>query len=598
MSSLYFPVASIFISILLNIIFFKKQREENVETEIYSKMLLINIFETITAIFIVVIAKTIGTINLLYLLDRIDFILISLWCSMLFLYVYNVSVTNPNKKIISFNYLISIFLCGIFFVSNFEIINVGDSIDTAGLAPTIVGVVAAIYTVAMLACLLAKIFNKEEKLNLRKYYPLFVFIVLISFSLFMRKIWPTMVLEPFMISFINLIMYFTIENPDLKMIEQLAIEKSKAEKYSKDKAVFLFNMSQQIREPLKAIDKKSDEILELEDIEKIKENISSIKSSLNVLQYVVNNSLDISNIEAKHLNIKENKYDLRNLVKEVSLRLVNEINQSKITFNCNISEDLPEKLYGDSIKMKQIINTLLFNSAKHTDVGYIELNISSVIKRDICRLIIKVEDSGKGISAYNLNKIFEKHDVEECSIDNRTLTLDTLKKMINLIGGTIMVNSELGVGTEFTVMLEQKIVETTKDKITKSVEKYKNIKKITVLLISNKEELIKDIKNQFDNKKYEVTSVKGGEAALKKLRNNEKFSLIFIDEDLDKLDCITTYERMKQIESFESEVIIITANNDKYTKIKYENIGFSDVLLNPINKEQIKEIIKKYTKKI
>lgn len=594
MSSLYFPLASIFVCALLNIIFFKKQREANIETEIYSKMLLINIFETITAIFIVVIAKTIGTINLLYLLDRIDFILISLWCSMLFLYVYNVSVAKPNKKIISLNYLINIIFSGIFFVSSFEIINIGDSIDTAGIAPTIVGIVAAVYTIAMLACLLAKIFNKEEKLNLRKYYPLFVFIVLISFSLFMRKIWPTMVLEPFMISFINLIMYFTIENPDLKMIEQLAIEKTKAEKYSKDKAVFLFNMSQQIREPLKSIDKKSNEILELDDLEKIKENIASIKSSLNILQYVVNNSLDISNIEAKHLNIKENKYDLRNLVKEVSLRVSNEINQNKIKFNCNISEDLPEKLYGDSIKLKQILNTLLFNSVKHTEVGYIELSINSIIKRDICRLIIKVEDSGKGISAYNINKIFEKHDVEECSVDKRTLTLDTLKKMINLIGGTIMVNSELGVGTEFTVMLEQKIVAVKKDKITKSIERYKKLEKQNILVISNKKELTKNLTKEMENKNNEITIVKGGEEALKLLRNNEKFSLIFIDEDLDKLDCVATYERMKKIQSFDTDVIIISSDDNKYTKIKYEDIGFTDVLVNPINKEQLKEIINKY----
>ena len=597
MSSLYFPLASLFISILLNVIFFKKQREANIETEIYSKMLTLNICETIVAIFIVIIAKTIGTINLLYILDRIDFILISLWCSTLFLYVYNVSVIKPNKKIISINYLINIIFSAIFLISSFEIINVGDSIDTAGIAPTIVGVLAAVYTIAMLACLIAKLVNKEDKLNIKKYYPLFVFIILISFSLFMRKVWPTMLLEPFMISFINLIMYFTIENPDLKMIEQLAIEKNKAEKYSKDKALFLFNMSQQIREPLKSIEKKSNEILELDDIDEIKTSVNSIKSSLNILQYVVNNSLDISNIEAKHLNIKENKYDLRNLVKEVSLRIVSEIDENKIKYNYTISEDLPKKLYGDSIKLKQILNTLLYNSVKHTEVGYIELNISSVIKRDVCRLIIKVEDSGKGISAYNINKIFEKHDVEECSVDNRTLTLDTLKKMINLIGGTIMVNSELGVGTEFTVMLEQRIVEEAKDHITKSVEKYKDIKKSKVLLVSDKEELIKDIKNQLDNKKYDVTSVKGGEAALKKLRNNEKFSIIFIDEDLEKLDCVTTYERMKKIQSFDSKVIIITDDNDKYTKIKYEDIGFSDIILKPINSKELKSILDKFLKK-
>lgn len=586
MSSLYFPLASLLISLLLIIIFFNKQRQKNYDTKVYSKMIIISIIETITAIVIIFIAKQIGTLDILYLLNRIDFILITIWCSSLLVYVYNASVRKINKKITNGIFFMDVLFSFLLLIANFEILNFADSIDTSGLAPTLVGVFCAIYTVLMLCCLIVRLRNKDGNLKIQKYYPLFVFIVLITLSLLLRKIWPTMVLEPFMISFINLIMYFTIENPDLKMIEELQSAKDKAEKYSNDKAAFIFNMSQQIRTPLKNIESLSLQIIDENNIDIIKEKVMNIKIAAQRLDYIVNDSLDISTMEAKNLKLVESEYSLKRILSQISLAARQKIEEKNLKFNMIISEDIPEKLYGDPIRIKQILNTLLFNAIKYTEAGFIELEVSSVIKHDICRLIIKVEDSGCGMKTETINNLFEKHDVEECFTDNSTLTLDTLKKMLNFIGGTIRVESEPKKGSEFTIILDQRI-----SKIEEEINSILNKK---VLFICDDKEIVKQAKKMFDTETVKVTYVTGGEGALNKLRKNEEYDLIFINDALEKLDSITTLKRMIQIKGFKTPVIIMSRDSNKQKLIKYSSLGFSSVLLKPIVLKELDKILNKY----
>ena len=584
MSSLYFPLASLLVSILLVTIFYNKKRVKNEETKMYSRMIIINLIETITAIAIITIAKTIGTNQLVFLLDRIDFILISLWCSDLFIYVYNISfenqIENKRNTILMLKTLIIVSLL----FSGFKIINYDDIIDTSGLAPTLVSFYCGFFAASMLCCLLIVVRRKDKQIPISKFYPLFVFIVLILVSLFLRKFWPTMVLEPFMISFIDLIMFFTIENPDLKMIDELTHAKEVAEKYGNEKTVFLFNMSQNVRKPLNNIDILTEHISESNDIDEIKQSVSSIKSSVQQLQYIVNNSLDISTLVARNLKVMDEKYDLKMIIEQLKLKVNTMINQDKITFNCNISEALPKKFYGDSIRIKQILSTLLFNSVKHTESGFIELNIDSIIKNDICRLIISVEDSGCGIKTKEIDKLFEKHDVEECATDDNTLRLDTLKKLINYIGGTIMVESEPKKGTKFIVTIDQKI-ELEEEKTTKTV----TIKKV---LVVSEDQLLQKTLNKMSLPNVLFDLVESGETALNNIRNNEKYNLVILDDSLKKLNYKEVFNRLININDFNTPVVALKEKITNVETIELKSRGFADVLKKPINKKDLKEIIK------
>ena len=582
MSSLYFPLASFVVSLLLIVIFNNKQHQENNDTKVYSRMLIINFCETMTAISIIIIAKTIGTVNMVYLLDRIDFILISLWCSKLFEYVYNVSIKNKKRSFNNIMILVNIIIVIVLLWADFGVINQGDFIDTDGLGPMLVGVFCGGFAIAMLCCLCINYFS-EEKAKISKYYPLFVFIVLISLALVLRKYWPTMVLEPFMISFIDLIMFFTIENPDLKMIEELTIAKEQAEKYSNDKASFLFNMSQNVRIPLNSIEQMSNDIEKSDDIDEIKAKNENIKLSLQRLNYIVNESLDISTIEVKNLQIIEGEYDLRKIIDQISIKLNSQIKDKDIVFHKNISEALPNKFYGDAIRIKQILSTLLFNAAKHTEKGFIELDINSIVKHNVCRLIIKVEDSGVGIKTKEINKLFEKHDIEECSTDSPTLRLDTLKKMINYIGGTIMVTSEPKKGTQFTVVLDQRILDEAKP-----VDNYINIKS-KILVINNDLEITKQLKRSMDYNNYDIVYTSGGEEALNKIRNGELFNLVILNSKLDKLNAKTTYDRIQESNDKKIPVILINSDNNIANELSILDQVY--VIDKPITHKKIDDIL-------
>lgn len=583
MSSLYFPIASMFVCVLLYTVFNNKERIENKETKVYSKMVLTNLFETTTAILIIIVAKMVGTNKTVYFLDRVDFILISIWCFSLYEYIYGLSGKNIVKNL---KLIIYVTLILSLFSTPFKVLNYNDIIDTSGVAPTLVSIYCGIFAVLMLISLIKTIFFSTQKVRLVKYYPVFVFIGLIILSLILRKFWPTMVLEPFMISFINLIMFFTIENPDIKMIEQLKIAKESAEKYGNDKSNFIFNMSQNIREPLKNIENLSEEILDTDDLETINENIQKIKYSTQRLQYIVTSSLDISTMEAKNLKVINSKYDLRKIVEQINIKVKGLLKDKNIEYRFKISETLPDTFYGDPIRIKQILNTLLFNSIKYTENGFIELNIDSIIKQDICRLIINVEDSGCGIKSKDIDRLFEKHDVEECNVDNNKLTLDTLKKMVNYIGGTVLVQSAPKQGSKFTVTIDQKIY------VSNSEDNIKLYYKGKLLFITGRDSIKKSVSKLINGDKMDIDFINGGASALKEIRSGIKYDLIFIDYRLDKLDYLKTCEKIKDID-FNIPIVLICDSKNKIEG----NDNFSYILEEPLKAKELDYVLKTYIMK-
>lgn len=595
--SFTFSMVSLFYSILLTIMFFSKERLSSIENKIYSWAIIANLFGVVLAIgsyYFISKMDIYPSMNMF--VSKLYLVYLLTYITIFTLYILTISYKGTDKISKEKNYkknfyllsFIYLFVLLLIFVLPLYFYNENKVIYSYGPSANLMYIVSILYIIIWLI----NMFKNYKDLKSKKYIPLFFFILIGGVVIVLQKLNPGLLLMTAMETFVTFLMYFTIENPDIKMIEQLVAAKEKAEKYSNDKAIFLFNMSQQIRTPLNNIETLTNQILEEDNQEVIKEKINNIKLSSQKLQYIVNDSLDISTLEAKNLQLVESKYNLKNLIEELSLRVKEEINSDNIKYNVIVSEDLPEKLYGDSIKVKQILNTLVFNAIKHTEKGFVELNINSVIKHDICRLIIKVEDSGCGMKSDMINKLFEKHDIEECSTDQRTLRLDTLKKLINLIGGTIMVQSEVKKGSEFTVILDQKIVEN------ETIENYEKTKELKpkVLIIDDDEANLKNIIKMFDTNSYEIVIAHGGQEALEKLRNNEQFNLIFLDDTLSKLDSKTTFERMNQIVGFKTPVIIMTEMSDKKTSIKYSNEGYAMILLKPLKLKDVDSILTEYIK--
>ena len=596
MSSLYFPLASLLISTMITIVFFAKKRQTNSETNLYSTMLILNIIEVITAISIIIISKTLGTINLLYLLNRLDFILITTWCSCLFSYVYGLSSHKHTKKTKKLLKIINAVFVITLLIADFSIINKPESIDTAGLAPALVGIYCAFYAIGMIASLVITIFFKKEELRINKYYPIFVFVCLIGLSLLLRSVWPTMVLEPFMISFINLIMYHTIENPDMKMIEQLENARNQAEKANRAKTDFLSSMSHEIRTPLNAIVGFSDYIMTSDSLDDAKENAKDIINASNTLLEIVNSILDISKIEAGKLEIINSKYEAKSMFESLAKLITPKMKEKGLDFTYYIAPDIPDTLYGDPANIKKIVTNILSNAYKYTDKGFVRYEVNCINNPPLTKLIISVEDSGRGIKQEKIDKLFTKFqrldEDRNTTIEGTGLGLAITKQLTELMGGKILVHTKYGEGSKFTIILSQKI-ENTKVK-----EKKQELK--TTLDLTDKKILIVD-DNELNLKvaskvlqRYNANNIEtldNGFACIEKIKSNEKYDVILLDDMMPKMGGIETLKKLKELPNFKIPVVALTANAISGMKEKYLNEDFDAYLAKPIEKDELIKVM-------
>ena len=602
MSCFYFPIASAFICLLTNILFFGKKHQKNFETKTFAYMLIFNLLETFIAIIIISLSKSFGTIPILYFINRIDFILLSVWCSLLCIYIHYIS--NPNGKY-NFLYLICIldfFVIISLLTTEFSIINIGEIINTSGTAPNLTAIYCAFFALIMLIDLIIKIIKKKQNLKLNKYYPLFMFIILIILSVVLRNIWPTIVLEPFMISFINLIMYFTIENPDLKMIEELNIARDQAEKANNAKSEFLSNMSHEIRTPLNAIVGFSQALLEEEIPDSAKEEVEDIISASQSLLEIVNGILDISKIEANKLEIVNTEYSFKKIFNELINLTKARMGDKALDFRYTYDETIPDVLYGDHVRIKQIILNLLTNAVKYTKEGYIDFKISSVVKNDICRLIVSVEDSGIGIKNENIDKLFskfERFDLEQnITIEGTGLGLAITKKLIDLMNGKIVVQSVYGKGSRFTVAIDQRIINKNLEDIEQPKQniEFNNFDYSTkkILIVDDNKINIKVAERLLKDYKVQVESVLNGFECLDKINNGNIYDLILLDDMMPKMSGVETLKELKKIDGFNIPTVALTANAISGMREKYLNEGFDDYLSKPIDKNELSNILNKY----
>ena len=260
-----------------------------------------------------------------------------------------------------------------------------------------------------------------------------------------------------------------------------------------------------------------------------------------------------------------------------------------------MEDNIPNELYGDSIRVKQIVSTLLGNAFKYTKDGYVEFRINSIIKSNICRLIIVVEDSGCGIDVFKQKEIMSNHEeltnAEIINKDNLELNLKLVRKIINIIGGTFIIESGSTKGAKITVTLNQEIVTSNNDTIENKYKDYYNdIKNIGV--ISSNEKNVRVVKSIGKKNGDVVESFDMTKTCLDKIRNGESFNIVVIDEDMDKIDARSFLDKVRQVDGFKGKVFVITKKKSINLKKELKEYGFDAVLINPLNKKDIEDNFK------
>ena len=310
--------------------------------------------------------------------------------------------------------------------------------------------------------MLYTLFKNIKVIKRKSYFPIIGFIFLIIIAIIIQKNNPQYLLINFVIGITVSLMYHTIENPDVKMIKQLEVAKEQADKANHAKSEFLSSMSQEIRTPLNAIMGFSNGLLEEEINDAAKSDVKNIIMASENLLELVNGILDISKIEANKLEIIETPYNFKDMFDELVLLTKARLGDKPLDFKYSYDKNIPEYLYGDAIRLKQVIINLLTNAVKYTNSGYMMLNISGKIKEDKVKLVITVQDSGIGIKKENIDKLFSKFDrlgvEKETSVEGTGLGLAITKKLVELMHGNINVQSEYGSGSKFIIRVDQNIL--------------------------------------------------------------------------------------------------------------------------------------------
>ncbi len=604
MSNLYFQIASLFIVLLIFIVYFSKRRVNNFETKIYSFLLIGNLMVLILDFFIISHGYFFEYSDEILILNKIYSSVLLMWVFLFSIYIMYISIRNKIKKINLFKWITftlffsNIIVILIIFISPLYVFNQDNVMYSYGPSINTLIIATIFYIIVITASIIV---NIKNVLN-QKYMPVVTLVILMIIAIIIREINPGLLLVTSIITYINLVMFFTIENPDVKMINELNIARDQAEKANLAKTDFLSSMSHEIRTPLNAIVGFSQSIGEEDVPDNIKQDIKYIKMASNNLLELVNGILDISKIEADKLEIINNEYNIHTLLDEVVTLARGRLGDKPLDFRVIIDKSIPHVLYGDHSRLKQIIINLLTNAIKYTDDGFVEFNVNMVKQNNVCRLIVTIEDSGIGIPSDKIDKLFTKFErmgVEKYnSVEGTGLGLAITKKLVDLMNGKIVVQSDYGIGSKFTVAIDQKLVD---NPVHVSLEETMSLD-LRDLQFNNKKVLVVDdnkinlkvATRLLTNYAVNIDEVESGQRCLDKIMAGEKYDLILLDDMMPKMSGVETLKKLKEINGFKTPVVALTANAIAGMKEKYLNDGFDDYIPKPIERKELNKIVVKY----
>ena len=598
-TGIYLLIEAIVYSMLLMTVYFRKKVFKSKENKVYSILVVVSFFELIVELILDFVGPMYKEIpNVSYFVARLFSFGVELWITILLCYVLFVCLSIKKKeRYIPVVRNIAIVLMIIFTTLNF-ILPLNFKYDgyiayTYGPSVNIIYLSAFLYSFIGIIALIRNIKNIKDK----RFFPILIFLIVGGIASYIQYMNPGLLLATPIHAFITFLMYFTIENPDVKMIEEYHKAKEISDNANEDKTMFLYNMTNDIRLITKDINYNTDAAInEMSnkklDKDLVNDYLRAIKENTARFTTMTNEILDVDSIDSASIKVYDDKYNIKLLLKKIVTLYSDECSKKGLTFRSDIASDLPEYLYGDNLGLKNVLISILDNSIKYTKEGYIELNVNTIIKNNIARLIITIEDSGVGISPDEMDSIFYKRK-EEIDGSNMKSNLFTARKLITLMGGTIIPSSNYGNGTTMKIVLDQKIVEEANEKYNK-YESFYDEKKI--LLVDDNISTEKIISKLIRDTNIKLDYVSLGKEALDKIRGKEKYDLILLDEVMDPLDGVTVMKKFKDIRNFKTNVILLTRNNEYEYNEEYLKYGFSGYLLKPISKDKLFEIIDKYLK--
>ncbi len=459
----------------------------------------------------------------------------------------------------------------------------------------------------LIATVFVILFGKKDRLRQQSCSYL---VLLLGILVTIVEIYFQILIIGFALCFVVLIIYFTLENPDISLIKELDKEKRRADEANRAKSDFLASMSHDIRSPLGVVMGMNEMILRESQEPQILEYAENIKASSNSLMHLINDILDFSKIEAGKMPVVQENYDTRAFLKSLITEFDFRAKEKNLILNLQIAENLPSALRGDDSRIRQILANLLSNAIKYTEKGRVTLDIGWTEKNGNALLHVAVSDTGIGIKEEDMGKIFDKFErgsvVVSKNIEGSGLGLSIAMKLLNLMGSEMHISSCYGEGSTFNFDLEQKIVDASPVGDINSIRKPQTsdpakvldftAPEAKILAVDDNDMNLFVLKVMLKRTEIQLETVHSGKECLQKV-SEQNYDIIFLDHMMPEMDGFETFYNLKQIPSFAEQrtpVVVLTANAIIGARENYFRAGFADYLTKPIDTKKMENILLKY----
>ncbi len=388
----------------------------------------------------------------------------------------------------------------------------------------------------------------------------------------------------------------------INQLERMRELKEQADHANRAKSLFLANMSHEIRTPINAILGINEVILRDYEEPQLTEYSRSIQNATKALLALVNDILDFSKIEAGKIEIRPETYEVKNFIQSLTEMFQDRAIQKQLEFVTELGRDIPERLFGDEARVRQIAVNLLSNAIKYTNQGFVKMHIlCQPLDGERINLVISIEDSGIGIKEEDMPKLFERFErLDEDrnrTIEGVGLGLNITKKIVRMMGGDLKVYSVYGRGSVFTAIIPQKIIRTDEKHEAKHGTAF-TAPDAKILLVDDSRTNLMVEQALLQRTRAQITAVLSGQECLEQIQK-EHYDVIFLDHRMPDMDGIETLRHIKSMHSLceNTPVVMLTANAVNDARNDYLQMGFDEFLSKPVDSKMMEDMVRKFLPK-